>query len=165
MDTPEENPEGYESGAVLTWIDRYKGGLRLTHGTIDDNVHMQQTMQVGDWLTSHDKPFELMIYPDSRHGIQTSQRAHLNRESHDFWVRNLLGGKLPDVVVGDRDAETGEDREEARQGQRARTYRPRRGLLAALWTVWAWRDDATQARQRRRDACCWRTGVGELKAG
>ena len=50
----------------------------------------------------HDKRFELMIYPDSRHGIQASQRAHQARESHDFWVRNLLGGRLPDVVIETR---------------------------------------------------------------
>jgi dipeptidyl-peptidase-4 len=99
MDTPAENPEGYKAGAVMTWGDRYKGGLRITHGTIDDNVHLQQTTQLVDWLTVHDKRFELMLYPDSRHGIQASQRDHAVRESHDFWVRNLLGGKLPDVVV------------------------------------------------------------------
>jgi dipeptidyl-peptidase-4 len=95
MDTPAENPEGYRNGAVLTWIDRYKGGLRITHGTIDDNVHMQNSMQIVDWLTAHDKPFELMLYPGSRHGLQSSQRAHANRETHDFWVRHLLGGRLP----------------------------------------------------------------------
>jgi dipeptidyl-peptidase 4 len=99
MDRPSENPQGYKAGAVLTWADRYKGGLRLTHGSIDDNVHLQQTLQLCDWLTTHDKRFELMIYPDSRHGIQLSQRPHQARESHDFWVRNLLGGRLPDVVV------------------------------------------------------------------
>jgi dipeptidyl-peptidase-4 len=98
MDTPKENPDGYKNGAVLTWIDRYKGGLRITHGTIDDNVHMQNSMQIVDWLTSHNKPFELMLYPDSRHGIQASQRAHLTREAHDFWVRNLLGGQLSEPV-------------------------------------------------------------------
>jgi dipeptidyl-peptidase 4 len=95
MDTPDENPDGYRNGAVLTWIDRYKGGLRITHGAIDDNVHMQNSMQVVDWLTAHDKPFELMFYPGSRHGLQSSQRAHANRETHDFWVRHLLGGRLP----------------------------------------------------------------------
>ena len=100
MDLPAENPEGYRAAAVLTWADRYKGGLRLTHGTIDDNVHLQQTLQLVDWLTMHDRRFELMVYPDSRHGIQASQRAHQQREAHDFWVRNLLGGRLPEVVVG-----------------------------------------------------------------
>ncbi len=95
MDRPSENPEGYKAGAVLDWIDRYTGGLRLTHGTIDDNVHMQNSMQVIDWLTEHDKPFELMLYPDSRHGLQASQQRHSAREAHEFWVRTLLKGVLP----------------------------------------------------------------------
>ena len=90
MDTPKENPDGYKAGAVLTYADRYTGGLRMTHGTIDDNVHMQNTIQVVDWLVSHDKPFELMLYPDSRHGYQASQRPHSTREAHDFWMRKLL---------------------------------------------------------------------------
>jgi dipeptidyl-peptidase 4 len=95
MDTPAENPDGYKNGAVLTWVDRYKGGLRITHGTIDDNVHMQNSVQVADWLTANNKPFEMMLYPGSRHSLQTSQRAHANRETHEFWVRHLLGGRLP----------------------------------------------------------------------
>jgi hypothetical protein len=37
----------------------------------------------------------LMVYPDSRHGVQASQRKHSSREAHDFWVRTLLHGKLP----------------------------------------------------------------------
>lgn len=100
MDKPTENPDGYRNGAVLTYADRYKGGLRITHGTIDDNVHMQNSLQVIDWLTSHNKPFELMVYPGSRHGLQQVQRAHANRESHEFWVRNLLNGRLPQRTQG-----------------------------------------------------------------
>jgi dipeptidyl-peptidase-4 len=94
MDTPAENPEGYKNGAVLTWAEKYKGVLRITHGTTDDNVHMQNSTQVIDWLTRNNKRFEMMLYPDSRHGVQASQRAHSVRETHDFWVRNLLGGKI-----------------------------------------------------------------------
>ena len=90
MDTPAENPEGYKAGAALTYGDRYKGGLRMTHGTIDDNVHMQNTIQVVDWLTRHNKAFELMLYPESRHGIIAAERDHAARESHDFWMRTLL---------------------------------------------------------------------------
>ena len=102
MDTPAENPEGYKSGAVLTYIDRYKGGLRITHGTIDDNVHMQNSLQVIDWLTTHNKPFEVMLYPGSRHGLQMSQRPHASRESHEFWVDHLLDGRLPQGPQGVR---------------------------------------------------------------
>ena len=93
MDTPAENPEGYKDGAVLTWAGRYRGGLKITHGTTDDNVHMQNSIQVVDWLTSNNKKFELMLYPGSRHGIQAGQRAHLSREAHDFWLEHLLGQK------------------------------------------------------------------------
>ncbi len=95
MDTPKENPDGYKAGAVLTYGDRYKGGLLVTHGTIDDNVHMQNSIQVVDHLATAGKPFELMLYPDSRHGTQASQRAHAARLAHDYWVRTLLGGRLP----------------------------------------------------------------------
>ena len=96
MDTPKENPEGYKAGAVLTYADRYKDGtLRITHGTVDDNVHTQNSIQVIDWLTSNNKMFELMLFPDSRHGVQAGQRAFSVRGTHDYWVRVLLGGTLP----------------------------------------------------------------------
>jgi dipeptidyl-peptidase 4 len=95
MDTPAENPEGYKAGAILTDIDRYKGGLRITHGTVDDNVHMQHTLQLIDWLTNRDKSFELMLYPGSRHGLQSTQRRFDAREAHDFWMRTLLAPAAP----------------------------------------------------------------------
>jgi dipeptidyl-peptidase-4 len=99
MDTPRENPEGYEQGSVLHWLEQYRGGLRISHGTIDDNVHMQNSIQVIDWLTSHDKDFEMVLYPDSRHGLQADQRAHSNRTSHDFWMRVLLGRSGAEMVT------------------------------------------------------------------
>jgi len=102
MDTPEENPEGYSGGAVLTWIDRYRGGLRITHGLIDDNVHAQNSIQVVDWLLENNKDFEMFFYPDSRHGVQASQRAHYNKGIHDFWVEVLLDGVDPLAAGSDR---------------------------------------------------------------
>ena len=99
MDTPTENPDGYKQGAVLTHIEKYTGGLKITHGTIDDNVHMQNSIQVVDWLVSHNKSFELMLYPNSRHGFAAAQRPHSTRESHDFWVRTLLDGTIPPAPV------------------------------------------------------------------
>lgn len=94
MDLPAENPDGYLDGAVLTWIERYRGGLRITHGTVDDNVHLQNSLQVVDWLTRHNRPFEVTLYPGSRHRYR--QRAHEARESHDFWMRSLLAAKIVD---------------------------------------------------------------------
>jgi dipeptidyl-peptidase-4 len=109
MDTPAENPEGYKAGAVLTWADRYTGGMLISHGTIDDNVHMQNSMQVIDRLTCDNKEFELMLYPDSRHGVQRQQRAHRSRVVHDFWVRTLLDGEgelAPRLGAAHEDRET-----------------------------------------------------------
>jgi dipeptidyl-peptidase 4 len=95
MDTPSENPDGYTQGAVLTHIEKYAGGLKITHGTMDDNVHMQNSIQVIDWLVSHNKSFELMLYPNSRHGFVAAQRPHSTRETHDYWARTLLDGSIP----------------------------------------------------------------------
>lgn len=91
MDTPEENPEGYKYGSAMTHADKYKGLLRITHGTLDDNVHMQNTLQLVDKLTSMDKHFELMLYPNERHGVGFPKWIHAQREYVQFWFKNFLG--------------------------------------------------------------------------
>lgn len=96
MDTPQDNPEGYKAGSILTYIDRYKGGLRIMHGDIDDNVHMQNTMQLVDALTDRDVPFELMIYPGSRHGFERSKSAYDFKERVRFYYQYLLEKPVPE---------------------------------------------------------------------
>ena len=95
MDTPQDNPEGYKNGSVLTYVDKYKGGLRLLHGDLDDNVHMQNTMQLVDALTDRDVPFELMIYPGSRHGFARSKSAYDFKERVRFYYQYLLERPVP----------------------------------------------------------------------
>ncbi|MCF8306750.1 MAG: DPP IV N-terminal domain-containing protein [Ignavibacteriales bacterium] len=90
MDTPAENPEGYKAGSVLTHTEKYKGGLLIRHGTIDDNVHVQNTMWLIDKLQDENKSFELMIYPGSRHGFSFSKRTHSYQEEMNFWFKKLL---------------------------------------------------------------------------
>lgn len=94
MDTPEDNPEGYKSGSVLTYIDQYKGGLRITHGTMDDNVHMQNTLQFIDKALDAGKPIELMLYPGERHGLRGKKRVVFYKEDLDFWMRHLFGKRF-----------------------------------------------------------------------
>jgi len=91
MDRPEENPEGYKYGSAMTHADKYKGLLRITHGTLDDNCHMQNTIQLVDKLTSLDKHFELMLYPNERHGVGFPKWMHAQREYVEFWFKNFLG--------------------------------------------------------------------------
>ncbi|MDZ7373446.1 MAG: S9 family peptidase [candidate division KSB1 bacterium] len=87
MDRPEENPEGYRLASVLTHADSLRGKLLLVHGTTDDNVHLQNTLQLVDKLQLLNKPFELMLYPEERHGIGARSR-HLQRLIYEFWVRH-----------------------------------------------------------------------------
>ncbi len=87
MDTPAQNPKGYEYGSVLTHADSLRGKLLIVHGTTDDNVHMQNTLQLVDKLELLGKQFNLMLYPEERHGIGR-RRRHLSRLIVDFWVKN-----------------------------------------------------------------------------
>lgn len=90
MDIPSENPEGYKFGSALTHADKYKGKLRITHGTLDDNVHMQNTLQLVDKFTTLNKDFELMLYPNERHGVGFPKWTHVQREYVKFWYRYFL---------------------------------------------------------------------------
>jgi dipeptidyl-peptidase-4 len=90
MDKPEENPEGYKFGSALTHADKYKGHLLITHGTLDDNVHIQNTIQLVDKFTNLDKDFELMLYPNERHGVGFPKWKHARREFVQFWFKNFL---------------------------------------------------------------------------
>lgn len=98
MDTPAENPDGYKNTAVMTYTGMYKGLLRIVHGTTDDNVHMQNSIQLIDKLEDEGKHFEFMLYPGERHGIGSNSQAkgwHNRMEAYRFFYRNLLGKELP----------------------------------------------------------------------
>jgi len=91
MDTPAENKEGYEFGSVMTHAKNLKGVLFLEHGDMDDNVHMQNTVQLIDALMEQDKNFEYIVFPNQRHGFGGKKRENANRRHVDFWFKHLLG--------------------------------------------------------------------------
>lgn len=99
MDAPQDNPEGYDASRVLDRLANYKGDstnfLRITHGTADDNVHFQQTLQLVDALQKQGKDFELMIYPQGKHGYRQKQGAHSDMQDYIFWYKHLLDQPLP----------------------------------------------------------------------
>lgn len=75
MQTPELNPEGYKQSSVIESAANLKGHLVLLHGTTDDNVHLQNTIQLVDELQKAGKQnFELMLYPNARHGVNSKHR-------------------------------------------------------------------------------------------
>jgi dipeptidyl-peptidase-4 len=99
MDTPKENPEGYKNGSVLTYVNNYKGLLRIMHGDMDDNVHMQNTIQLIDKLQNANKHFELMIYPGGRHGWGGIKTPHDRVERIRFYYQNLLNKPVPEELL------------------------------------------------------------------
>jgi dipeptidyl-peptidase-4 len=99
MDTPKENPDGYRNGSVLTHADKYKGLLRIYHGTMDDNVHLQNSLQLVKRLQEQKKHFEFMVYPGGRHGWGGAQNAHSTNENNRFIYRNLLQKDMPAAVL------------------------------------------------------------------
>jgi dipeptidyl-peptidase-4 len=96
MDTPQENPEGYRITSPVTYADRYKGLIRIVHGTMDDNVHMQNSIQLVDKLENLNKHFEFMVYPGERHGWRSIKSQHSDNEAYRFIYRNLLERPFPE---------------------------------------------------------------------
>ena len=97
MDTPQNNPEGYEVSKVMNYVSGYPTDyttdesvmLKLTHGTGDDNVHHQNTLQLLDVMHKEGKKFDFMIYPDGMHGYHGYQGQHFLNANHEFWLRYL----------------------------------------------------------------------------
>jgi len=90
MRTPAENPDGYENGSPMHYVDNMKGNYLLIHGTGDDNVHFQNTIEFIKALQKAEKPFSLMIYPDKNHGIYGGNTRHyLFNELTKFITQNL----------------------------------------------------------------------------
>ena len=94
MDTPASNPEGYNFGSVLTHAGNLKGELLIVHGTIDDNVHLQQSIQLISKLQEEGKDFEMMVYPGGRHGWGGNKRIHSQRLNRRFWQEHGFGKAL-----------------------------------------------------------------------
>jgi dipeptidyl-peptidase-4 len=78
MRTPQENEEGYEQNSPINFVSKLKGNYLLIHGSADDNVHYQNTMEMVNALVKANKQFDLFIYPDKNHGIYGGNtRNHL----------------------------------------------------------------------------------------
>jgi dipeptidyl-peptidase-4 len=93
MDLPAENPDGYRQASVLTHASTYRGGLRLIHGSMDDNVHMQNSLQLLNVILDAGKTVELMIYPGERHGVRGRKAVEKARSTIEFWRRKFFAPK------------------------------------------------------------------------
>jgi dipeptidyl-peptidase 4 len=89
MGLPSDNAKGYDE-SVVSAAGNLKGSLLLVHGTSDDNVHFQNTIQMTDALIKAGKQFRLMVYPNKTHGIAgPGTRTQLYHMMEEFWKEEL----------------------------------------------------------------------------
>jgi len=90
MQTPQENASGYDDNSPINHVDKLKGKFLLIHGSADDNVHVQNSMQMMEALIQANKQFDSQIYPDKNHGIFGGKtRIQLFNKMTNFIKENL----------------------------------------------------------------------------
>ena len=90
MRTPKENEDGYDRNSPINFVSKIKGKYLLIHGSADDNVHYQNTMEMVTAMVNANKQFDLFIYPDKNHGIYGGNtRNHLFQMMFDYTLKNL----------------------------------------------------------------------------
>jgi dipeptidyl-peptidase-4 len=90
MQTPQENASGYDQNSPINHVDKLKGKFLLIHGSGDDNVHVQNSMQMMEALIQANKQFDSQIYPDKNHGISGGKtRIQLYNKMTNFIKENL----------------------------------------------------------------------------
>lgn len=90
MRTPAENPDGYDQNSPIHFAKDLTGNYLLIHGSGDDNVHYQNTMEMVTALVQANKQFDLFIYPNKDHGIYGGNtRNHLFQMILDFVTEHL----------------------------------------------------------------------------
>lgn len=90
MRTPQENGTGYDSNSPINHVDKMKGKYLLIHGSGDDNVHVQNTMEMVKALVKENVDFDMFIYTNKTHGIGGGvTREHLFNKMLNFTIENL----------------------------------------------------------------------------
>jgi len=90
MQTPQENASGYDENSPINHVNKLKGKYLLIHGSGDDNVHVQNSMQMMEALIQANKQFDSEIYPDKNHGIYGGKtRIQLFTKMTNFIKENL----------------------------------------------------------------------------
>ena len=83
--TPQENAKGYDENSPINYVKDLQGKYFLIHGSADDNVHYQNSMEMISALVKANKQFDLFIYPNKNHGIYGGNtRNHLFNMIFDY---------------------------------------------------------------------------------
>ena len=90
MRTPDENGDNYDVNSPINHVGKIKGNYLLIHGTADDNVHFQNSMEMVNSLVKSNIEFDFFAYPNKNHGISGGYtRLHLYNKMTNFLIYNL----------------------------------------------------------------------------
>lgn len=89
MDTPQENPKGYEEAKILKYVDNLKGKLMVIHGTSDDVVVWQHSLMFLKTCIDKGKQVDYFVYPGHEHNVIGKDREHLFQKITDYFMQNL----------------------------------------------------------------------------
>jgi dipeptidyl-peptidase-4 len=98
MRTPQENPKGYDETAPINFVNKIKGNFFIIHGTADDNVHFQNSVQMITALVKANVDFESAYYPNKNHGISgaaDNTTYHLWNKVTKWLYQNLRDDYTP----------------------------------------------------------------------
>ena len=84
----------YDSQANQLLVENLKGKLLIAHGMLDDNVPPSNTMLVVEELIKANKDFDLILFPNKRHGYGDMSN-YMMRRKWDFFVKHLKGIEPP----------------------------------------------------------------------
>jgi dipeptidyl-peptidase-4 len=89
MDTPMENPDGYEKANLLKYVDQLEGDLLIIHGTNDPVVVWQNSLTFLDKCINNGKQVDYFVYPGAEHNMRGKARVHLFDKIAGFFENNL----------------------------------------------------------------------------
>jgi dipeptidyl-peptidase-4 len=90
MRKPQDNASGYDDNSPINHVDKLKGKYLVIHGTGDDNVHVQNTMDLVSALNQANKQYSMFLYPNKNHSIYGGNtRLHLYTMMTGFILENL----------------------------------------------------------------------------
>ncbi|HEX7691910.1 MAG TPA: prolyl oligopeptidase family serine peptidase, partial [Sediminibacterium sp.] len=89
-----DGTSNYDAQANQNYAKNLKGKLMLAHGMLDDNVPPYNTLLVVEALEKANKDYDLVIFPNSRHGYG-EYSPYMMRRRWDYFVKNLMGAEPP----------------------------------------------------------------------
>ena len=91
-DLPQYNAAGYDDNSPVQFANMFnddKTSLLIIHGTADDNVHFQNTMEVTRALNRFNKQYDMMVYPDQNHSMMPDDRYQIRQKMIDYTLEKL----------------------------------------------------------------------------